>query len=324
MNHPIRCDSKAPQLPILLGLDADNTDAKPIPILQCSSCELAYSDLSSHQLNNKALYFDGYYGEKTLSSGGKQFLVSLFQVERRQIALSGLEPGRILDIGCGDGTFLRYLPHQWDRFGYETSEPGRAQMKADKIPFLDIYSSEAKAFEKSFDVITLWQSFEHIPDPSEVLTAARRLLKPGGRLFISVPNFRSFQSRLFGARWFHLDPTRHLFHYSKDTLSKVLRQNGFEVSFATTFSLEYGVFGWWQSFFNLLPMEFNKGYKIIKARKKYAFSIGHLRDLVVYGLLALPIAFVSGTLMLIETLFHRGGVVQAIARDLTSTRTGPT
>ena len=138
----------------------------------------------------------------------------------------------------------------------------------------------------------------------------RRLLKSSGSVFISVPNFGSLQAGIFRRRWFHLDPARHLFHYERKTLAEVCERNGFAATWRTTKSLEYGVFGWWQSFFNLLPFDFNMGYKILKGRKKYTMTAANVFALLVYGLLAVPVGILSVALMFIEAALGKGAVLQ--------------
>src|SRR5262249_20717718 len=158
---------------------------------------------------------------------------------------------------------------------------------------------------------------EHVDAPLDLLDKVKKVLAPGGRVFVSVPNIASLQARIFRSRWFHLDPTRHMFHYTPETLTRLLEKAGFHVVRRTTASLEYGVFGWWQSFFNGLPMDFNMGYKVLKARKKYAPELKTILSLAVYAVLGLPLALLSLVLSLFETLLGHGGVIQVIAKTVT-------
>jgi SAM-dependent methyltransferase len=82
---------------------------------------------------------------------------------------------------------------------------------------------------ESFDVITMWHSLEHVPDPKRVLTEARRLLAPKGKLIIAVPNIDSLAFRIFGQSWFGLDLPRHLTHFAPWTLHLLLERVGYRV-----------------------------------------------------------------------------------------------
>jgi 2-polyprenyl-3-methyl-5-hydroxy-6-metoxy-1,4-benzoquinol methylase len=81
----------------------------------------------------------------------------------------------------------------------------------------------------SFDVITMWQALEHVHRPLDVLREAKRLLTPGGKLVIAVPNIDSGPFRWFGPDWFGLDLPRHLTHFSAATLRRMVEQAGFRV-----------------------------------------------------------------------------------------------
>lgn len=314
MNCPV-CKTSFPSQTLFEAPDADRPEAKKIPVVKCGQCQVCFSDTSSVTASNDELYFDGYYGEEVLQEGGKQLIVGLFQKERQWLSLPTGTNSKVLDVGCGDGTYLRYLPDGYERFGYEPSVPGQKALHKAGIKTVDIFESSAAPTVR-FDLITMWQSLEHIPDPQQTLKALRPWLAKDAELFVSVPNFNSWQRRLFSGRWFHLDPTRHLVHYTPQTLKALLKSCGYEVTWLTTFSLEYGVFGWWQSLFNYFPMEFNKGYKILKARKKYSAGPKHTLDLLTYGVLGIPMAAIGALMMAAETVFGQGGVIHAKARTI--------
>lgn len=307
----LNCHHEISSLPVLKGLNADEPASPPIPILRCSDCGLIQSDLGSISSSFDELYFDSYYGEQQEEKFG--ILIRLFQAERQRIALSGLTPGKLLDIGCGDGTFLKNLPKTWQRYGYEPSKPGQASLKAAGIDSIDMYNPPPE-LRRQFDVITMWHSLEHIPDAAQVLAGIRTLLKPNGLLFISIPNIKSLQAKTFGAKWFHLDPTRHLIHYDEETVCQVLKKNGFSVSSVNTLSFEYNLFGWWQSLYNFLPIEFNLAYKKLKRTELYKPTIGNRMawwGCVIASVFTIPVA---GVLTLGEWVLGRGGVLNVKAK----------
>src|SRR5262249_53998185 len=79
----------------------------------------------------------------------------------------------------------------------------------------------------TFDVITMWQSLEHVHAPLDVLREAHRLLAPAGKLIVAVPNIDSLAFRWFGQAWYGLDLPRHLIHFSPWTLRLMLHRAGF-------------------------------------------------------------------------------------------------
>ena len=81
----------------------------------------------------------------------------------------------------------------------------------------------------SFEAITMWHSLEHVHEPLEILKEAHRLLVPGGRIVITVPNIDSLPFRWFGSAWYGLDLPRHLSHFAPWTLHLMLEQAGFRV-----------------------------------------------------------------------------------------------
>lgn len=294
---------------LFLGINADFPRSPRLSILRCSRCGIVYTRNPPAETSGEDLYFDGYYGEATSERLSNRLAIGLFQKERQSLALAGRLPAKVLDVGCGDGTFLRCLPAGVGRFGYEPSLSGRSALEKIGVRQLDPHVAPGE-HEASIDLITFWQVFEHVDAPDDLLRKLRHLLKSSGSILISVPNFASLQAAIFRGRWFHLDPARHLFHYEKKTLAEVCERNRFATTWLTTKSIEYGVFGWWQSFFNLLPFDFNMGYKILKGRKKYPMTAANVFAILVYGLLAFPVGFLSVALMFIEAALGKGAVLQ--------------
>ena len=147
--------------------------------------------------------------------------------ERRSLPWHG--QGRLLDFGCGGGTFLERMHHQaWQVTGIDVSASvvhqfrSRTGLRAlvGTLPHPDLRPGD-------FDVITMWQALEHVHAPMEVLREAHRLLAPDGRLIVAVPNIDSLPYRWFGPSWSGLDLPRHLTHFSPWTLQLMLERAGF-------------------------------------------------------------------------------------------------
>jgi SAM-dependent methyltransferase len=139
--------------------------------------------------------------------------------------------GRLLDFGCGGGSFLRRMNRLgWRATGLDISsvaiERVRGRLGLDalvgSLPHPTLPAG-------GFDVVTMWHSLEHVHHPLEVLNSAHRLLAPGGRLLVAAPNIESLPFRLFGPAWYGLDLPRHLTHFAPSTLLAMLRRAGFRV-----------------------------------------------------------------------------------------------
>ena len=88
-----------------------------------------------------------------------------------------------------------------------------------------------------FDLLIMNQVLEHLPRPSQTLREARRVLRPGGLLYLTVPNYGSMESRLFGKDWDALKIPEHLHHYTRATLLRLLDDSGFEIRMCRTDSI---------------------------------------------------------------------------------------
>jgi len=151
--------------------------------------------------------------------------------------------GRLLDVGCGQGTFLAAMRRAgWDIQGVEPDPSAAAVARANGIPVDNEPLEETSLTEQSFDALTMNHVIEHFHDPSEALRISHRLLKPGGILWIATPNLDSRGHALFGRDWIGLDPPRHLVLFTRSALARAVADSGFELE---AFGSDYSA----QSFF---------------------------------------------------------------------------
>ena len=144
--------------------------------------------------------------------------------------------GKVLDVGCGAGGNLKTLQDQgWDPYGIEISEVAAAHARELVTKNIHAGTLESAPFSaKSFDLVLMSHSLEHLPSPVDALQRIHRLLKDDGLLVVSVPNLNSLEFKLFGPWWFQLDPPRHFYHFEKKSLTRALAQAGFRVHQART------------------------------------------------------------------------------------------
>jgi len=172
----------------------------------------------SHQDNNKGLLNNVYYLIKQKNLKNKLNLINeLYQ------------RGQILDIGCGTGSFLHICKEDgWNIRGVEPDENARkkAISKTQSQISADLISIEG---EKSFDIITMWHVLEHIHKLNETIEKIYTLLKESGKLVIAVPNVESYDAKVFKQYWAAYDIPRHLYHFSKETLQKLMQKHGLKL-----------------------------------------------------------------------------------------------
>lgn len=153
--------------------------------------------------------------------------------------------GRLLDIGCASGVFLRGMQRQpgWRVQGVEVS-PYAAQIAREQYG-LEVFTGtleEADFPEDTFDAVTLWDVLEHLHNPAASLDTIQRILKPDGILVFRVPHGGSPDARLFGRYWAGLDAPRHLYVFDEPSLRRLLAQAGFAVRSLSSRSGSYPTF----------------------------------------------------------------------------------
>lgn len=135
--------------------------------------------------------------------------------------------GKILDVGCGNGWYLKEIEQKgWKCYGYEYDKE-YAKGLSKKLGLLILCEEDIDKYNSYFDLITLNFSLEHLNEPRAILSKLYLALKQGGEIVISLPNIKSWESKIFKSRWFHLDPPRHITFFTAGLLSKMLEFLGF-------------------------------------------------------------------------------------------------
>lgn len=134
-------------------------------------------------------------------------------------------PKTILDYGCGTGHFLNYCKKKGlDVNGFEPDQ--NARIIAKEHLGKRIFTSPNE-ISNSYDVITLWHVLEHIHELDAVISWLKNHLAENGRLVIAVPNPDSFDAQYFKEHWAAYDVPRHLYHFTKSSLTELATKHSF-------------------------------------------------------------------------------------------------
>lgn len=211
-------------------------------------------------------------------------------------------PGPVLDVGSGDGTLLDALHARGrEALGLEL-DSGRPDVREADITELD----------EDWSAIVFWHSLEHLPSPGAAVSHAARHLRPGGALFVAVPNSMSLQARVFADRWFHLDLPRHLVHLPASSLTERVDSLGLRVTRVSHLRGGQALFGWLHGLVGTLPgrPDLYDAIRRPEARSRPLSPRARLFALLA-GTALFPVAAVATA---VEVAGRRGGTVYVEAR----------
>jgi len=180
-------------------------------LVRCPACSLVWLSQPPRPEEMHLHYTEAYH--KLISQAGDN---PLRWRERKADIAKYKQSGALLDLGCSSGSFLESMRSKsWNLYGIEMSAScaRAAESRSGAQVFVgDIL--EASFPPESFDVVTCFDVLEHLYEPRRIFAKVAEWLKPGGILYVQVPNIDSAEARVFGSYWQGLELPRHLFHYS--------------------------------------------------------------------------------------------------------------
>lgn len=226
---------------ILVGRDRIHNLPGEFTVVKCLSCGLMRTTPrpTPESIGN---YYPDEYGPYlgTRMSQEKQQSPSVIKELLRPIVsrifnfntqpLPPLVPGRLLEVGCASGAFLHHMASiGWQVEGIEFSTT--AAQAASQLGYR-VHAGSLESAPKqgaSFDLIVGWMVLEHLHDPIAGLKKLRECAKPGAWLVLSVPNTGSAEFQFFKDKWYALHLPNHLYHFSVESLEKVLQAGGWSL-----------------------------------------------------------------------------------------------
>jgi 2-polyprenyl-3-methyl-5-hydroxy-6-metoxy-1,4-benzoquinol methylase len=205
-----------------------------------------------------------------------------------------INSGHLLEVGCGTGEFLRTAKMAgWTVSGLELSSSFRtAALNWYNLELVSEELSEADFAENIFDIVAMNHVFEHLPDPIDFLVQISRILRPGGWLFIIVPNLSSWTDKLFGKSNPTLIKKDHYFHYNPSTLMNVVSRSLFDIGEVVTHEPPHHIWTSLYGFLGLKMRELHKSSTMVeknqgsapgsKIRSNFPYWIGSITSVLLF------------------------------------------
>lgn len=245
--------------------------ARHFSYLKCQNCSLVSLSPPPPSRVLSSIYADPQYFSRLCQPVASPLLHLLLSIrffpEYDEYVTSYSRPGRLLDVGCGNGEFLQIMAQKgWSVAGIDPSSVAITNAKK-RLPSADLRIGQLtpKSFTAKFDVITMWHVLEHVPHPLQFFQAASSLLSRRGRLFLEVPNADSLLLSWFGSAYNWLMVPEHIHYYSKASLSFLSQAVGLEVirfdcpprallNFSLSLKKRFGPLAFWPSLPFSLPV----------------------------------------------------------------------
>ncbi len=213
-------------------------------VLACTGCGLGIlSPRPSEEALQKlyeAEYFKDQYDDG-LDPSSAAFQKRIRSEDHRiRFVQKAASSGKILDMGCGYGYFPAAARMAgFSVTGYEIAEwAARYAQERLQLPVVQAPLSPRLFAPGSFDVISMWHFLEHTADVNFTITTAAGWLKQEGALVIDVPNYEGTDARKNGADWVGWQLPYHLYHFSPESLRRLLEKHGFSIRFSKTYHSE--------------------------------------------------------------------------------------
>lgn len=192
-------------------------------LVKCDSCGFVFcKPIPSKEELDKV--YEGY---------GRNDYLSDLTIQAYEKVLDQMEPfrktNRLIDVGCGIGYFLEVAKRRgWEVYGTEFTEEAVKICEAKGAKMQLGVLNPANYEPESFDVITSFEVIEHINNPREELGHFNQILRKGGLVYCTTPNFNAVERHMLKTEWNVLGYPEHLSYYTPSTLKRVFKEIGFE------------------------------------------------------------------------------------------------
>jgi 2-polyprenyl-3-methyl-5-hydroxy-6-metoxy-1,4-benzoquinol methylase len=205
---------------------------------KCCECNAIYTNPRVREESIGEYYHDEYrsYAKETRKSSFikkvRWLMGKLFSNSRKSLVKHFLENNvnNVLEVGPGNGSLINFLTK--NKIKCTAVEINDECVRSIKSKGVECFNGSLTSLEgvlegRIFDAIIMIHVFEHLYDPVSTLDLAKKLLKPGGVLYLEVPDAGSLEAKLFGKYWRGYELPRHIVHYNKIIMKSLLENTGY-------------------------------------------------------------------------------------------------
>lgn len=248
-------------------------------VTRCQVCGLVFLNFAPSRK-----FLSDYYSEDFFHDRGKKHGFRDYEAEAENLRRSFSDRievirkyqtgGRLLDVGCATGTFLEAASQYWQAEGVEISFYASkiAQNKNLKVYHGELWSSPY--VKNQYQVVTLWDTLEHLADPQETIKLLSKMLVPGGIIALTTGDVGSWLAKISGRYWHLYNIPQHLSFFDQKTINRLLERENLEVSQISypslNFSLDYLLFRM-LTFYSLKPLR--PLYQVLSLTKLANFNL---------------------------------------------------
>jgi SAM-dependent methyltransferase len=203
-------------------------------LVKCTVCGFVSANLFLTQAELQQLYGERYFqGEEYRDYiADREVIEKHFRLRLAKLMryVPDAESKNLLEIGCAYGFFLLVARHSFARVEGLDISPAAISYARDRL-HMPVCELDFLDYEPTTPIhaVCLWDTVEHLADPSAYIAKAARILSPGGVIAITTGDIESVVARTRGSRWRQIHPPTHLHYFSKRTLTDLLERNGFRV-----------------------------------------------------------------------------------------------
>jgi SAM-dependent methyltransferase len=201
------------------------------PIARCTACRLVYVDAQIDQVELQSRYGADYYGGGVFHDYLGEREERIAAGRRYSETLARMQPsGRLLDVGCAAGFFLEAAASRWDVTGVELSPFAADYARREfghRVLTGDI--ADVGLPDRSFEVVTLWNTIEHMADPRSAIGHVARVAAPDALVVLTTGDVGGPLARRTRQDWNLMTPPEHLSFFDPQTITCLLTGAGLEV-----------------------------------------------------------------------------------------------
>jgi 2-polyprenyl-3-methyl-5-hydroxy-6-metoxy-1,4-benzoquinol methylase len=226
-------------------------DKDHMRLLRCGTCDLVYVSPTFDEAHYAEVYASAEYQDIVRDLGIKshEYRVERFGRERVSIMARHLDVARprYLDVGCSTGFVVEAARDAgWEAIGTDLNPSAIEFGRTRQLDLRTVALDDAGFEPGSFDAVSLFDVLEHLLAPVETIRACVRLLRPGGIVFLYVPNYDSASRLLMGKDAHFIWPTHHLNYYTPATIRDLLARQGLETAYIATEGLDIADYLWYR------------------------------------------------------------------------------